>query len=162
MVQVQRDAEKLLLLAPVDGQDLVALELRHPAGKVIIQAVDTVLLPGGLGMELALPGDERAQTFAQVRVIADGLGNDIAGPGKRVVCGLYALFWVYIILSGLCRFRAVPPLGKEQLRQRRETLFPRDGGPGAALLLIGPVEVLQLRQRPRGLNGLIQLGDSFS
>ena len=42
-------------------------------------------------------------------------------------------------------------LGQQQLGQRRQSLFPGHGGTGAALLLIGAVQVLHLRQRAGAL-----------
>ena len=46
-----------------------------------------------------------------------------------------------------------PALGEEHLRQGRQALLPGHGGPGAALLLVGAVQVLHLRQGGGGVDG---------
>ena len=66
--------------------------------------------------------------------------------GVHGVHGVHAFFRVKEIPGGILRPRAIPRLGKEQGRQGLQSLFPGHGGPGAALLLIGAVEILHLRQ----------------
>ena len=135
----------------------MALETADVLGKVIIQAVDAVLLRGGLGAELSLPGDLLLQTLAQAGVIADLLGNDVGGAGQGFFCRGNALFLVYIILCRILRCRAVSPLLEKKLGQRLQAFFLGHGGAGAALGLIGAVQILQLRQGLGSVNGLAQL-----
>ena len=152
-VQLHADLQKALLLPPVDGQDLVTLKPGEGLGEVVVQPVDRVLLHRRLGAELSLPLQEGAEGLAEGGVVADGLGDDVGGAGEGVLHRLHALFGIHIPGGLRRRVRAVRPLGKQQFRQRRQALFPGNGGPGAALLLVGAVQVLHLRQRPGGVDG---------
>ena len=156
-VQLHMDLQKALLLPPVDGQDLVALESGEGLGEVVVQPVDGVLLHRRLGAELPLPLQQGTEGLAEGGVVADGLGDDVGGAGKGVLRRLHALFAVHVFCRLCQRGRAVRPLGEQHLRQGRKTLFPGNGGPGAALLLVGAVQVLHLRQRPGGVDGERQL-----
>ena len=152
-VQFHTDLQKALLLPPVDGQHLVALEPGEGLGEVVVQPVDRVLLHRRLGAELALPLQQRPEGLAEGRVIADGLGDDVGGAGQGVLRRLHALFGIHILRRLRRRVRAVRALGEQHLRQGRQPLLPGRGGPGAALLLVGAVQVLHLRQRPGGVDG---------
>ena len=56
-----------------------------------------------------------------------------------------------LFLPGICFHQ------RQQLRQRRKALLPGHGGTGAALLLVGPVQILHLRQRGGVFDGGGQL-----
>ena len=66
------------------------------------------------------------------------------------------MFWTDVLFRFRQRIRAIPTLGKEDLGQGLQTLFPGDGGPGPAFLLIGPIEVLQFREGFGLVQGLAQ------
>ena len=156
VVQVQRDLQQLFLLAPVQSQDLVALQAADALREIVIQAVDAVLLRGSLGAELSLPGDLLLQALAQGGIVTDLLGNDVGGAGQGLFHRGDALLLVYIIHRRILRYGAVPALPEEQLGQGLQALLPGHGGPGAALWLIGTVQVLQLRQGLGGVDGFAQ------
>ena len=60
-------------------------------------------------------------------------------------------------MGGFLRRGAVLCLCQQQLRQRLQPLLPGNGGAGAALLLIGAVQILHLRQRGGVVDGDRQL-----
>ena len=95
-VQFHADLQLFLFLAPVDGQDLMALELGQGLGEVIVEAVDAVLLRGGLGVEHAAFHQQFPELSPEGGVIADGLRHDVAGARQGVLRRLHALFGVYI------------------------------------------------------------------
>ena len=136
---------------------LVALHPGKGLGEVVIEPVDRVLLHGGLAAEGSVFRQQRPEGLAQLRVVAEQLRHDVGGPRQGVLRRLYALFGVDIPGGFLRRVRAVRPLGEEPLRQGGQTLLPGHGGPGAALLLIGAVQVLHLRQGGGGVDGLGEL-----
>ena len=157
-VQLHRDLEHPLPLTSVDGQHLVALGPAHRDLEVIVQAVDRVLRllgrsPGGqhAPAQIQLP-----QLPADVGVVGDVLGQDVAGPLKGVLRRLHPLVRVQKVqgrLTGVHR-RA---LSGEQPGQGFQPLLPGDGGPGAPLLLIGAVQVLHLRQSGGRSDGVGEL-----
>ena len=152
-VELQAHLQEFLLLAPVDGQDLIALELGNGLGEVVVHGVHGVLLRGGLGAQPAVFPQQTAQGLAELRVVADPLRDDVGGPRQGRLHAVHPQFWVDIIHRRRFRPGSVLGLGKEQLRQGLQTLLPGDGGPGAALGPIGQIQVLQLRQGGGGLDG---------
>ena len=156
-VQFDGDLQQFLLLSPVDGQDLVALEPGEGLGKVIVQAIDAVLLCGGGAAEDPVFHQQLPQPLAQLRVVGNLLGDNVGCPLKGVLRCLHALFQVDVLRRFLQRVRAVRPLGEEELCQRLQALLLRHRGPGAALLLVGAVQVLHLRQRLGAVDGGGQL-----
>ena len=118
-VQFHRNFQLLFLLAPVDGQNLVALQAGEGLGKLIIQAVNRVLISGGGAGQLTLPHQQFTQLLAQVRIIADGLCNDVGGAGQSLFGGVHALFGINIVCRLRQRFGTVGFLGKEQFRQKQ-------------------------------------------
>ena len=78
-------------------------------------------------------------------------------PWRASASSLHTLFRIQESGGGGLRIRAVPALSQQQLGQRLQALFPGHGGPGPALLLIGAVQVLHLRQGGGVVNGGGQL-----
>ena len=145
--------QKALPLPPVDRQDLVALEPGDGLGEVVVEPVDRVLLPGGPGGQLSPLQHQLPEDLADGGVVGDVLGDDVVGPLEGVGGGLHPLLGVDVGLGGLLRIRAVALLGEQQGRQRLQPLLPRRRGAGAALLLVGAVQVLHLRQGGGGVDG---------
>ena len=84
-VQIQRDLQIALLLAPVEGQHLMALELRDGLMETIIKPVNGVFVfLRGLTLAQSAFLHPRAQALAKLRVVCDPLGDDVARAGKRV------------------------------------------------------------------------------
>ena len=121
--------------------------------EIIVQAVDAVILRRGPAHELSLTGNERTQALADVRIVADLLGDNVAGALQGVLNGLNAFFGVEKILSGDLGPRAIALLREEQRGERRKALLLRHRGAGAALLLVRTVEVFDLGKRFGAVDG---------
>ena len=147
--------EHALPLSAVDGQHLVALYPVQGGAEGVVEPVDGVLrlLGRGGGDQISLFPHQLPQALADVRVVGDALGDDVAGSLEGVLRRLHPLLRVDKGPGGLLRRRAVRGLGEEQLGQRLQPLFAGHGGAGAALLLIGAVEILHLRQGGGGVDG---------
>ena len=142
--------ELFFLFAAVDGENLVPLQLCNRLRKVVVQAIDAVLFCRGEGAERAALFQQLTQAFADGCVVADPLGDDVVCALQRVGDGLDALFRVEVVLRESVRRGHAARLREDRLGQRLEPLFAGDGRAGAALLLVGPVEILDLGER-RGL-----------
>ena len=129
--------------------------IHYPAdglGKVVVELIDPILFRvlRRFAHKISPAGDQFPEGLADGGVIGDRLGNNIAGIHiLPPVCG------VNIITSQHRRVLTV--LGKNGICQRPQASFPGDGGPGTALLLIGKVQVLYLRQGCGVINGGRQL-----
>ena len=156
-VQQHGDGEDALLFAPVDGQDLVPGQLGDGLVKVVIQPVNGVLLRGGQTPQMSLPAQQLPQGLADGGIVRQQLRYDVVGPLEGVGQSLHPLLWVHIVPGGLLRSRAVPALVQQQKGQGLQALLPGHRGPGAALLLIGAVQVLHLRQGGGAVDGGGQL-----
>ena len=121
--------------------------------EIIVQAVDAVILRRGPAHELSLTGNERTQALADVRIVADLLGDNVAGALQGVLNGLNAFFGGEKILRGDLGLRAIALLREEQRGERRKALLLCDRGAGAALLLVGTVEVFDLGKRFGAVDG---------
>ena len=137
-------------------------------GKIVVQTVHAVLLRCRTAHKLTLPTQQVSQSLADHGVIGNLLGNDVRSALEGIGHGVHALFQRKEVPGGLLRPGAVSLLGKKQSGQGLQALFPGCGGPGAALLLVGPVEVLHLRQGLGAVDGggqlvgeLSLLGDGF-
>ena len=161
-VQLHADLERFLLFAPVDGQDLMPLKPGDGLGEIIVEPVDRILLRGGGAGQSSVLFQQRPQTGTQGGVVADLLGHNVRRPGQSLLGRLYPLVRVYVLCRLCQRVRTVRSLGKEHLGQRRQPLLPGNRRPGAALLLIGPVQVLHLRQCGGFVNGAGKLLREFS
>ena len=152
-VEQYRDGEETLLFAAVDGEDLVVGELCDGLVEVVVQAVDGVLFLHRETAQVPLPHEQSAQRLADGRVVREELGDDVICALQGVGNCLYALFGVDEVCRGVLRTRAAALLRIEQLRQRLESLLAGDGRAGAALLLIGAVKILHLRERRGRVDG---------
>ena len=133
------------------------LETGEGLGEIVVQAVDGVLLHSGGAAEKTVFHQKLPQALAQLRVIGDLLSDDVAGARQRVLRGLYAFLRVDILGRGLQGLRAVRSLGEEEICQGFQSALLRYGGPGAALLLVGAVQVFHLCQGLCAVNGGGQL-----
>ena len=126
-------------------------------GKVVIQAVDGVLVGGGHAAEQAVLRQQVPELFAQVGVVGNLLGDDVGCARQGVLRRLHALFRVDVT-GGLGQWvGTIRGLGEQEQGQRLQALFLCSGGPGAALLLVGAVQILHLCQGPGGVDGGGQL-----
>ncbi len=118
---------------------------------VVIHLIDGFFPDGRLRDHAADPRRQRAQPFAANGVVGDNLGDDIAGAGERVLPGRHALLRVDKRRGE--RLRAAVPelLSQQDRRQRLEAFLPRDGRPRPPLRAVGPVNVLDLRERGRAV-----------
>ena len=135
----------------------MALHSGNGLGEIVVQAIDGVLVAGLSAADLSVPPHHQTEGFPQGRAVADLLGDDVAGPLEGFLGGIHALFRVNIVLRRLHGVGSAGLLGKQEICQGLETLFPGDGGAGPALLLIGAVDVLQLCQGRCPGNGAFQL-----
>ena len=114
---------------------------------------EIVRLHGGQTAETALPRQQAPQSLADIRVVGKHLGHDVVGALQGVRRRLHTLLRVDIVLRRQFRRRTIFLLGQQQQRQRLQPLLPRRRGTGAALLLIGAVQVLHLCQGGGGVQG---------
>ena len=142
-IQNDRDLQHLLLLPAVDGKDLMPLQARDGLGKIVIEAIDRVLLRGRFRDQTAFALQQRPQRFAQGGVVADLLGNDVGGAGEGVFGGLDAFFGIDVIRRLGDGIGAVALLGEQDFGQGLQAFFLRHGRAGAALGLIGAIEILE-------------------
>ena len=129
------------------------LQLMERRGKVVIVAVDAVFLRGGGRRKPALTQHQLTQCFADGGIVADPFGHNVASALQGLLNAADALFLVHIVHSRLLRQGAGFLLGKQQLRQRLQSLFPGNSGAGTALGLIGAVQILNLGQGGGAVNG---------
>ena len=131
------------LLTPIDGQDLVIQQPGYGLGEVIVQPVHGVRIRIlGLAGKYAPAGHQTAQILPDLRIIGKILSDDIAGTLESFFNGIDTLLRVDVILCKNGRILTV--LGEDSLRQRCQALLPGHGATGAALLLVGPVQILHL------------------
>ena len=135
----------------------MALEPVDPLAEIIIQPVDRVLLHRGGGFQGGISPNEIPQQLFDLRVVGEHLRHDIRGPRQGVLHGLHTLFGVNILRRQLLRRGAAVLLGEKPQGQRLQPLFLGHGGPGAALLLVRAVQVLQGGQGGGIVDGFTQL-----
>ena len=140
-------AEHFLFFAAVDGEDLVALQTGERLLKIVVQAVDAVLLRRGERAQRSALFQHLAQRAADGGIVADPLGDDVVRALQGVGERFHALFRVDKIARGVFGAGTAALLRKEQRRKRLKPLLPRNRRAGAALLLIGAVEVFDLGKR---------------
>ena len=104
---------------------------------------------------------QRAQILAHLRVVRDGLGNDIGSAHKRFLDGRDALFGVHIVRRRLLGRGAVGLLRVQKLGKRGKPLLAGDRSAGAPLLLIGTIDILHLGKRLCFVDGCGELGRKF-
>ncbi|MPN36553.1 hypothetical protein SDC9_184062 [bioreactor metagenome] len=147
-VAFNRDFEHFLALAAVNRQHAVARHLAHRFGEITVHGVNALrrlrVVRNRTQAGRAL--QKRAQRTAHRRVVRDHFGDDVLCARDGILDGFNALFGVdkgggqHI---GQCGARLL----KEFKRQRLQTLFLRHHGAGAALFLVGQVEVFKRCQR---------------
>ena len=153
--------QNALLFAPVDGENLVIQQPGNGLGEIIVQGVDAFGFGVvGLAVQTAPAHHQLPQSLADVGVVGKVFRNDVIGSGEGLFDGVDALFRVHKVLSQLLGVLSV--LGKNHLRQGSQPLFPGHGAPGAALLLVGTVEILHLGHGCGGVDGVGQLPGELS
>ena len=153
--------QDLLLLAPVDGQNLVIQQPGNGLGEIVIELIHCVLLRVlGLADEVSSAHDQFPKGFADRGIVGQVLRNDVAGTLEGILHGIDLLFRVQVAFRQRSGVGAL--LGEDGSGQWVQTLLPGDGGPGAALLLIGPVQVLHLRHGTGSIDGGFKLSCELS
>ena len=111
-VQQDSDLQLFLFFTPVDGEDLVALQAAEGLLKIVVQAVNAVLLRGGEGTQSTPPLQQLPQALADGRIVADPLGDDVIGSLQSVRRRLHALFRIDEARRRILRTGTVPLLSK--------------------------------------------------
>ena len=121
----------------------------------IVRPLLLLALDAGAG-EDGLTGEKTARLLTCLGVLAEPLGQDVHGPGHRLLGGGDPFG---LVDEGPSRRRGVERLGlgQEQVRQGAQPLFGGDGGPRPALGTPGQVDVLQGRQGTGLQNGVPEL-----
>ena len=70
----------------------MTLQVAEGLLKIVVQAVNAVLLRGGEGTQSTPPLQQLPQALADGRIVADPLGDDVIGSLQSVRCRLHALF----------------------------------------------------------------------
>ena len=157
----ERDLEAAELFAAVDGEDAVR---RQAVDRLLVRLVHVedlaALLRGVFGklrLQAARPRDVLAHGLADFRLLHDGLCDDV----PRALQGVLGSFdpLVFPAEGGRDRLRTALLVAGEQhaVRQWLEAAFAGNLRARALLLLVGQVEVLELLQLARLLDGLAQL-----
>ena len=111
-VQQDSDLQLFFFFTPVDGEDLVALQVAEGLLKIVVQAVNAVLLRGGEGTQSTPPLQQLPQALADGRIVADPLGDDVIGSLQSVRRRLHALFRIDEARRRILRTGTVPLLSK--------------------------------------------------
>ena len=153
--QLDGGLEGPFLHPPVDGQHPVGGDAAHRLGEVLVHGVGAPLLAlPGAGHQ-AVGVDQPPQFPPDGGVIGQVLGDDIQGAGQGGFGTVHPLLLVQVI-PGHHQGVGQGGLGEDGRRQRLQPLLPGDAAPGAALLLVGAVEVLHHRQGLGGGDGRLQ------
>ncbi len=154
-----------LLHPPADSQHPVGGNAPHRLRKIGVHGVGAAfrlpLLLGGSGDHQPFRLDEPPQLPPDIRVIGDILRQDVQRPLEGGFRAFHPLFRVQIVLRQHKGLRQ-GGLGPDSGGQGLQALLPGHAGAGAALLLIGAVEVLHHRQGLGGGDGLRQLRGQLS
>ena len=145
---LKRDLQIFFPLAPVHRQNPVGRHAPHRLPEVVVHAVNAVLFLRRFGHQHAFPHHHPAQRLPDVRVVADGLGQNVPRSGQGALRVRHFLFRVDVF-PGLRHGIPVRILHHQPKRQRFQSPFLRHGGPRPPLRPVRPVKVLQLAQRPR-------------
>ena len=111
-VQQDSDLQLFLSFAPVDGENLMTLQVAEGLLKIVVQAVNAVLLRGGEGTQSTPPLQQLPQALADGRIVADPLGDDVIGSLQSVRRRLHALFRIDEARRRILRTGTVPLLRK--------------------------------------------------
>ena len=153
--RLQRDVEYLLLLAAEGGEDAVARQLRERlgVGEVVgeLRALGLLALPHLRDQPAALP-HPLAQPADEVGVLPEPLDEDRAGALQRRG-GVGDLL---VDVAGGHRGGILGGIGEQRVGQRLQTRLARRHRLGAALGLVGQVDVLQAGLRLGGADLLLQ------
>ncbi len=132
----------------------------HRLAVVVVHAELFLLVDGIQGFladDHALIEHELAQGLAQVGVLADGLGDDVAGAFQGILDGSYFLFWIdergSVIADGLSTGLLSPKIVGEGL----EAAIASDRGFGPPLRTVRKVEIFQLGLVEGGLDAGLEL-----
>ena len=145
--------EKALLFSAVDRQNTVARDPVDALGKIVVLAVNGVFLLRLFGAQYGGGCEIVPQHRAHVGIVRNVFGNDIGSALQRIFNCKHAFLFIQIGFGGLFRNGAVGRLGVKEQGKGFEALFFGNGCSGAALLLVGAVEIFQSGKRFRLVNG---------
>ena len=131
----------------------MSLHTRHGLDKVVIEPIDRVLLACCGRAHKAFLLKHRSQRLAQRCVVGDTLGNNVACAGKSVLHIFNVLLGIDVLRGKLVQLRHIRRLCEDRVGKRLKTLFLRDGGACAALGLVRTVQILDLGERFRVVDG---------
>ena len=153
----QLHLQKAFLLAAVHGQHTMRGHQPQRLVIIVIHAVDAVLLAGGLGLHQAGLVVQAFELGADARVVADALSKNVHGALQGILGGIHPLLRVQKALGELLGGLRLGELKQQRVRQGFQPFFFGDHGPGAALGLIGTVDILQLAHGGGIVQGSLQL-----
>ena len=149
--------QHLLLLSPVHSQHPVSRNLCDSLGIVRIVGIDRIIHTFfcGHGNHHALLLGAVSNLSPILRVVGNVPGDDILRVPNRLRHGVHFFFRVQILLRfrfHVCRRSVLP----NKIRQSADAFLLRNGGSGAALRFVRPVQVLHGHRGLRRLNLLPQ------
>ena len=162
-VHVQAHLQLAFPLTTVDGQDAVGLDLVQSLLVVPVHLVD-----GNLGLLLATNSLHHNLSGAQVEaphigtvlaVLGGALGKNVLSSRQGISSRDYRKFWIFRILhykfGGLGLQCGLVQL-EHGICQGIQSLFNGNHSTGLLLFLEGSPQILQLRQRLGGHDGLVE------
>ena len=136
--------QKALFFTAVEGQHAVILHAAYAFAVVVVVLIDALFLLRRHGGQHAAACHGITQFCADGGVVGDVLGDDVGSACQGVLGGQNALFLVDVALRQHRQLGQTLTLCVKKVGKGLKTLFPCDGGAGAALLLIGTVHILHL------------------
>ena len=165
MVDFQRDLQKTFALTPVQGKHLMPLDFGQGLCKIIIKLINRgflFLALCGNGADDRHAPHQIAKRFADRRVVGNHFRNNVRGAGKGIGHAVHAKLRIDKVLRENFGVRK-PSFLREKLHgEGLQTLFLRNGRAGAALRLIGTIEILQFRKGFGAFNGRRKLRRQFA
>ena len=150
----QRNFEKALFLAPVDGKHAVPGDLIDPLTVIIVLRVDRILVLCLFGFHTPVAEGEGPHGFAIFRIVGYILGDDIHRPGKRFLCRFHAFFFINVGCRLLVQRGGIGFfLCQEQFGKRGKPLFSCHRCACFAVRAEGAVNIVHLRDGGGGVNG---------
>ncbi len=146
-LQFHQEEEDVFGLAAADGQHAMRGNGLHRLAIVVVHLELFLLIDGIGGLAAgddALVEEKLAERLAQVGIFADRFGDDVARAFERFVEVGDAFFFADEGGGEVSERQRGGLLRPKILGQRLQSLFARDGGLGAALGLVGQVEIFEL------------------
>ena len=164
-INLDEEVEDGLGLAAANGQHAVrgdglyrlAIVIVHLEFFLLVDRVERFLADDDAFLE-----QELAQCLAEVGVLTDGLGDDVAGAFESVLDGGHFLFGAD---KGGCEFGEGLrgwELRPEVVGERLQAAVAGDGGLGAPLGAIGQVQILELGLVEGGVDTSLEVGGELA